>query len=480
MIEIWSRKTFLIAANFCILAIYALSRFWPAVGWAYLIALPLIAIGFVDCFQTRHALLRNYPIIGRMRYFLESLRPEIRQYFIESDADEIPFSREMRSVVYQRAKGELDTLPFGTRMDVNRVGYEWISHSLKPVHPAKDSDKVLIGQHNCKQPYQASLFNISAMSYGSLSKNAILALNKGAKVGGFYHNTGEGGLSPYHLENGGDLLWQIGTGYFGCRNLDGSFCAEKFQVRAALPNVKMIEIKLSQGAKPAHGGILPKAKLTAEISQIRGVPMGQDVISPPSHTAFESPVGLLEFVAHLRELSGGKPVGFKLCIGNEQDFFAICKAMIKTGITPDFITVDGADEIGDAQKAIAPSTISVVGYTTHLRELIQSAGGAIAAGRSALECLALEVPVVLLGEGGVLGLCHPSTWARALATNLGDHIYPKEFNPSALEFALRELLASSKLPDLKRWGRTQVEKDFNIDSIAKKIEAVYDLAKKSS
>lgn len=315
----------------------------PFLVWLLVIYLPIVAVGFADILQRKQTIRRNFPIIGHFRYILEEVRPEIQQYFIENNADGTPFSRELRSIVYQRAKKALDTLPFGTQKNVYEIGYEWANHSLAPAKVVPGSMRVTVGGPHCKQPYSASIFNISAMSYGALSKNAILALNGGAKIGGFSHNTGEGGLSPYHLEPGGDLVWQIGTGYFSARTPDGRFDPEKFKDRAAAPSVKMIEIKLSQGAKPSHGGILPAAKVTKEISLIRDVHMGRDVISPPAHTAFDSPVGLLEFVAKLRDLSGGKPIGFKLCIGKRREFISICKAMVATGITPDFITIDGGE-----------------------------------------------------------------------------------------------------------------------------------------
>jgi glutamate synthase domain-containing protein 2 len=293
--------------------------------------------------QTRHSLLRVYPVIGHGRYFMEFIRPEIQQYFVESNTDGMPFSRELRSLVYQRAKGERDTVPFGTQHDVDAVGYEWMTHSMAARPLRGGEPRLYVGGPDCKQPYLASHLNVSAMSYGSLSKNAILALNLGAKLGGFAHNTGEGGLSPYHLELGGDVIWQIGSGYFGCRNAEGGFDPDKFAEKACLPSVKMVEIKISQGAKPGHGGILPAAKVSLEIAQIRGVSLGKDVISPPSHTAFGTPRELLEFVARLRELSGGKPIGFKLCVGHRSEFLGICKAMLETKILPDFITVDGAE-----------------------------------------------------------------------------------------------------------------------------------------
>jgi glutamate synthase domain-containing protein 2 len=320
-----------------------LSLMWQPIVIAYLFVVPLVGVGIYDQFQTKHAVLRNYPVIGHGRYMLEAIRPEINQYFIESDTDGEPFDRLQRSVVYQRAKGVNDTTPFGTQLDVYLPGYEWLEHSLRAMHPSDEHPRVTIGGRNGGIPYSASLLNISAMSFGALSRNAIEALNRGAKLGGFAHNTGEGGISPYHLAGGGDLIWQIGTGYFGCRSSTGGFAAAPFVERATLAQVRMIEIKLSQGAKPGHGGILPAAKLTREISEIRGVPMGKDVLSPPCHTAFDCPTTLLRFIAQLRELSGGKPIGFKLCVGRRSEFLSICKAMIATGIQPDFITVDGAE-----------------------------------------------------------------------------------------------------------------------------------------
>jgi len=319
------------------------SIFAPAVLWSLVILIPLFAVGVHNSFQKKKAVLRNFPVIGLLRYFFEEIRPEIQQYFVESDTDGAPVPREIRSVVYQRAKRQTDTLPFGTQRNVYGEGYEWIAHSLAAKHVDSERLRVTVGGPQCKKPYSASIFNISAMSYGALSKNAVLALNGGAKLGGFYHNTGEGGLSPYHLAEGGDVVWQIGTGYFGCRTADGAFSPELFKERANHDNVKMIEIKLSQGAKPSHGGILPAAKITPEIVEIRKVEPGKDVLSPPVHRAFSTPKGLLEFVRQLRELSGGKPVGFKLCIGRPSEFIAICKAMLDTGVIPDFITVDGGE-----------------------------------------------------------------------------------------------------------------------------------------
>jgi glutamate synthase domain-containing protein 2 len=339
------------------LLVLAASLVWPPINWAFVVLVPIILIGLNDMFQTAHTIRRLYPVFGHFRFLLESVRAEIQQYFVESETSGAPIPREFRSLVYQRAKGDRDTRPFGTIFDVNRAGYEWINHSMVPIHPTDLSPRVKFGGEQCSQPYLASPLNISAMSYGALSKNAIMALNKGAKIGGFSHNTGEGSLSPYHLEHGGDIVWQIGTGYFGCRNAEGNFDVELFKENSQRDVVKMVEIKLSQGAKPGHGGILPAAKLTEEIARIRHVPMGEDVISPPAHTAFSTPQGLLEFVTQLRELSGGKPVGFKLCVGPREEFLAICKAMIETQIFPDFITVDGGE--GGTGAAPAEMTNSV-------------------------------------------------------------------------------------------------------------------------
>lgn len=324
-------------------AVGGIAWLWPPALWALVVLVPLFGIGIIDQIQRRHAILRNFPVIGHGRYLMEALRPEINQYFIESNTDGMPFDREQRSVVYQRAKGVNDTTPFGTQLDVYLPGYEWLEHSLRAKPPEGDPPRLMVGGARCSRPYSASLLNISAMSYGSLSRNAIEALNRGAARGKFAHNTGEGGVSPYHLAGEGDLVWQVGTGYFGCRNASGGFDPIAFAERATLKPVKMIEVKLSQGAKPGHGGILPAAKLTREIAEIRGVPMGRDVLSPPSHTAFDSPTSMLQWLAHLRELSEGKPVGLKLCVGRRDEFLAIVKAMLETELLPDFIAVDGAE-----------------------------------------------------------------------------------------------------------------------------------------
>ncbi len=312
-------------------------------GWLALLGAAGVATGVHDLRQARHAVLRNYPVIGHLRFLLEWIRPEIRQYFLESDSEAVPFSRQQRSLVYQRSKGEPDKRPFGTQLDVHATGYEWINHSLQPSTLPGHDFRITIGGARCSQPYSASVFNISAMSFGALSANAIRALNAGAKRGGFAHDTGEGSISPHHRAEGGDLVWEIGSGYFGCREDDGRFSEAAFVRNAQDPQVKLIELKLSQGAKPGHGGVLPGPKVTAEIAAARGVPAGVDCISPAAHSAFDTPVQMLQFLDRLRTLSGGKPVGFKLCIGHPWEWFAIAKAMVETGLLPDFIVVDGAE-----------------------------------------------------------------------------------------------------------------------------------------
>ena len=320
---------------------------WP--DRAAIIAVPLLVtgglslVGIRDLLQTRHSILRNYPITAHLRFLFEEIRPEMRQYFFEGEKDGTPFSRDIRAIVYQRAKMQLDKRPFGTQYDVYEDGFEWMHHSIAAKEPTREPFRIVIGEGTCAQPYSASVLNISAMSFGSLSANAIQALNKGAKLGGFAHDTGEGGFSPYHRQHGGDVIWELGSGYFGCRNRDGSFDPEAFAGVAASDQIKMIEIKISQGAKPGHGGVLPAAKVSHEISAIRGVERGVDCISPPRHPAFSTPIELMHFVAELRRLSGGKPAGFKLCIGQPWEFLAIVKAMLETGITPDFIVVDGKE-----------------------------------------------------------------------------------------------------------------------------------------
>ncbi|HAT38950.1 MAG TPA: FMN-binding glutamate synthase family protein [Polynucleobacter sp.] len=317
---------------------------WGSRAWRYFFLFgALTLVGIYDLLQIRMSILRNYPVIGHLRFMLEYIRPEIRQYFIEGDNDEAPFSREQRTLVYSRAKAISDSIPFGTTLDVMAPGYQWINQSLMPTKLPSHDFRVTIGGKDCKHPYSASIFNISAMSFGSLSANAVMALNLGAYKGGFAHDTGEGSISIYHRVHGGDLIWEIGSGYFGCRNPDSTFNADKYTENAIDPQVKMIEIKLSQGAKPGHGGILPGSKVAPEIAEARGVKVGESCISPNSHSAFSSPLELMHFIQKLRDLSGGKPVGFKLCIGHPWEWFGIVKAMLETNITPDFIVVDGSE-----------------------------------------------------------------------------------------------------------------------------------------
>ncbi len=338
--------SFLMMPRYGLLVLFAalslIALIW-GIWWLFIPSAALVALGIHDKVQKRHAILRNYPIGGHIRFLLEAFRPEIRQYFLETDKEKVPFSRQQRALVYQRAKNLDSTDAFGTLSNFYQEGHEWFVQSQ---HSKKVSDshfRITVGNEHCSRPYSLSVFNISAMSFGSLSANAIEALNRGAKEGGFAHDTGEGSISPYHLKHGGDLIWEIGTGYFGCRTEDGRFNPETFAKRAALDSVKMIEIKISQGAKPGKGGMLPAAKITPEIAETRDIPQGKDCISPAGHSAFGTPMELVAFWQQLRELSGGKPVGFKLCIGQPWEFMAIVKAMLATGNYPDFIVVDGAE-----------------------------------------------------------------------------------------------------------------------------------------
>ncbi len=341
----------------CVLAIVCAGLAWLISPWWALplvVLLPLIAVGVHDLIQPSHAILRNYPVIGHIRFMLESIRPELRQYMIEDERDPLPFSREHRALVYRRAKNVHDAQPFGTVKDVGAVGYGWVSHSIRPREITDHDFRVTVGGPDCRAPYSASVFNISGTSFGAVSANAIMALNLGARLGNFAHNTGEGSISKYHRRHGGDIVWQVATGYFGCRTADGHFDPELFRRQAVDPQVKMIEIKLSQGAKPGHGGVLPKAKISAEIAETRGVGRDRDCVSPPAHTAFTTPREFMAFIVRLRELSGGKPIGMKLAIGHRFEFLAIVKAMLETGVTPDFITVDG----GEGGTGAAPAELS--------------------------------------------------------------------------------------------------------------------------
>ncbi|QNI03899.1 FMN-binding glutamate synthase family protein [Halomonas sp. SH5A2] len=429
-------KTYLALSTLFFAALFLLCYLWPPALWLMILVLPLFFLGLYDTLQKHHSLLRNFPLIGRGRWIMEALRPFFRQYFAESDTDGTPINRMFRNVVYQRAKGVPDAVPYGTRVDVNHSGYEWIGHSLSAITGQEvDELRVTIGGPDCRQPYSASILNISAMSFGALSRNAILALNRGANMGNFYHNTGEGGISPYHLEEGGDLVWQIGTGYFGCRTNEGNFDADKFREKAQLDTVKMIEIKLSQGAKPGHGGILPAGKNTEEIARIREVPAGVQVDSPPTHRAFNNPRGLMEFIAQLRELSSGKPIGFKLALGRESEFIALCKAMVSTGTTPDFITVDGGEggtgaapleytnSVGmPLREALAFVENCLIGFG--LRERVKLiASGKVFTGFHLLKHLALGADLCNSARGMMLALgcvqsltCHSDHCPTGVAT----------------------------------------------------------------
>lgn len=336
------RRQWYLGFGIVLLIVFALFAMLHGIIWFIAFLIPIIILWIYDLLQKKHTILRNFPVLGHVRYFLEFISPEIQQYFIATDESELPFNRETRSLVYERAKNTRDTIPYGTERDILRVGYTWALHSMAPKHSSEVEARIIVGGPDCLQPYDASRFNISGMSFGALSGKAIMAMNKGAMIGGFAQNTGEGGLSSYHLQ-GGDLIFQLGTAYFSCRDAEGHFEDKEFTIKANLKEVKMIEIKLSQGAKPSHGALLPAAKLTPEIAKARNVPMGKDVLSPIAHTAFDSPIGLLYFIKKLRDLSNGKPIGFKLCLGRRDEFLAICKAMVQSNILPDFITVDGAE-----------------------------------------------------------------------------------------------------------------------------------------
>ncbi|WP_254458238.1 FMN-binding glutamate synthase family protein [Xanthomonas sacchari] len=457
----------------------ALCAIWPLWGWAVAAFAILAGLGTVDLLQTHSTLRRNYPILAHFRYGLESVGPEMRQYFLQSDIEEAPFSRQQRALVYQRAKNVMDVVPFGTQRSTYAPDYEWINHSLATSEIADHDFRVTIGA-DCAQPYAASVFNISAMSFGALSANAIRALNAGARQGGFYHDTGEGSISPYHRECGGDLVWEIGSGYFGCRDEDGRFDPQRFVANATLEQVKMIEIKLSQGAKPGHGGVLPAAKVSAEIAATRGVAMGRDCVSPSRHSAFSTPLELLQFVARLRELSGGKPTGFKLAIGHPWEWFAIAKAMQESGLYPDFIVVDGAEGGTGAAPA---EFIDHVGVPMHealllvhntlvgldIRERIKlGAAGKITSAFDIARTLALGADWCNAARGFMFALgciqslsCHSDRCPTGIATQdrrRWQHLDPTDkatrvahYHANTLK-ALRELLSAAGLTHPSQLG----------------------------
>lgn len=417
------------------LIITAVIYYYFNVGLLFIaILIALLVVGFANASQHKHTILRNFPVLGYFRYLFEMIAPEIQQYFIERSTDGKPFSRNERSLVYQRAKNIDSSTPFGTQLNLNQPHYEGIKHSIFPAIVNEELPRILIGGSDCTQPYSASLLNISAMSFGSLSENAIVALNKGAQQGKFYQNTGEGGLTQFH-QQGGDICWQIGTGYFGCRDDRGGFDGGRFTEKANLPEVKMIEIKLSQGAKPGHGGVLPAAKNTVQIAKIRGVLPHTTILSPPSHSAFQDFKGLIDFIAKLRELSNGKPIGFKLCIGDTQEFEMICQEMITQNCFPDFITVDGAEggtgaaplEFADGVGMPLEPALIFVNKTLvrfGIRDKIRIiCSGKIISGYSILRAIALGADICNSARGFMFSLgciqalrCHNNTCPTGVAT----------------------------------------------------------------
>ena len=482
---------------------------WEPIKWSLILTAPLILLGFFDLTQKRQTILRNFPVLGHLRYILEAIRPGIMQYFVETDTQGRPINRMFRSLIYQRAKDVTDTVPFGTQMDVYRSGYEWMDHSMYAIDQDQvdSSPRVEVGGKHCSQPYSASMLNVSAMSYGSLSKNAVLALNKGAKIGGFAQNTGEGSISPFHLESQGDLIWQIGTGYFGCRTKEGDFCPDSFAEKAALDSVKMIEIKVSQGAKPGHGGILPAAKNTPEIAAIRGVDPHIDVHSPPSHSAFSNPTELIDFISLLRERSLGKPIGFKLCIGKKQEFIDICKAMLVTGITPDFITVDG----GEGGTGAAPVEFSnslgvplrdglafaydtLVGYGLK-DEIKLIASGKIFTGFHIARALALGADMVSCARAMMMAIgciqaleCNNNTCPVGVATQNKSLMSGLDVNDKSARVAnfhrktlksFTELLAASGLSAPDQLRRQHINRRYGMNLI-KRYDQIFPYSEKNS
>lgn len=485
------RKQFISYSLYTFVGIVLLSLYHHALLWLLLPYTFFVGLGLYDMKQTKHTLRRNYPLVGRMRWVLEAMRPPIRQYFIESDIDGVPISRMLRGLVYRRAKKEVDTLPFGTKMDTYKPGYEWIGHSIKAldVKELQEDLRVDIGSSQCTQPYSASIFNISAMSFGALSQNAIQALGYGAKLGHFAHNTGEGGLSHHHLQTGADLIWQIGTGYFSCRDDKGKFDPQVYAEKAQKAQVKMIEVKLSQGAKPGHGGILPADKCSAEIARIRGVKAHTRVDSPPTHSAFNTPIGLLEFIHKLRELSGGKPVGFKLSIGQKNEFIAICKAMVQSKIYPDFITVDGGEggtgaaplehtnSVGmPLREALAFVSDTLIGFDLK-KEIKIIASGKVITGMDMIKLLALGADLCASARAYMLSLgciqalqCHKNNCPTGIATQdtaLSGGLVVTDKKQRVANYhsetlhSFKELLASAGLHSPANLARTHIYQRVN-------------------
>jgi glutamate synthase domain-containing protein 2 len=496
------RKIFIVSSIVVTALLLIAAYFWTNALFGFVIVGPLIYMGIVDIVQDKQSIRRNFPLLGRLRYVFEDMRPKIQQYFVESDTDGSPINRNDRSVIYQRAKKQVDTTPFGTQYDVYAEGYEWMGHSIVPVdfHKVDHHPRVQVGNKDCKQPYSASVLNISAMSFGSLSGNAVEALNAGAKIGGFAHNTGEGGISPHHLKNGGDIIWQVGTGYFGAREEAGNFSPEAFTKNATRPEVKMIELKLSQGAKPGHGGILPAKKNTPEIAAIRGVKAGTTVFSPPFHSAFSTPRGMILFLKQMRELSGGKPVGFKLCIGRKTEFISICKAMVALDTYPDFITVDG----GEGGTGAAPPEFSnFVGMPLldglafvdnmlkgfNIRQHIKViAAGKILTGFQMIRAISLGADMcnsaraMMMALGCIQALeCNKNTCPTGVATQNPDlvkglviddkKVRVANFHKHTVE-SFVELLAASGLDSPRKLNRHQISRRVFMDEV-KTLEEIY-------
>ena len=459
---------------------------WRPALWLCVPLGVVLAIGLADLLQTHNSIVRNFPVLGHLRYQLRDIAPELHQYFVENDTDGKPFDKTQRDLVDKRAELENDTHPFGTEREIGAVDYEWVPHSIYPKPALEQHPRITIGGRACTQPYAAAIFNISAMSYGSLSAAAVRALNKGASLGGFFHDTGEGGLTPYHLEFGADLAWEIGSGYFGCRTPDGRFDPEAFAEKARLPQVKLIEIKLSQGAKPGHGGVLPAAKNTPEIARIRGVEPYTKVVSPAYHREFADAPGLLGFVQRLRELSGGKPVGFKLCVGKLDELRDVCRAMHATGIRPDFITVDGSEggtgaaPIEFSDSVGMPLERGLVALTDHLDgfdlrdEIRVLASGKVISGFDIVRCLALGADACNSARGMMFALgciqalkcdtneCPTGITTHDPALTRGLVVADKarrvaNFQRETVRAAL-ELLAAMGLDDLDALGREHILK----------------------
>lgn len=491
------RKGFILISIFLTGLVLFIGLKHPSVWWVMIVFGPLIILGYYDILQKKHTIKRNFPVLGELRYLLESVRPEIMQYFVETDTEGAPFNRLLRTLVYERAKNVNDTTPFGTQLDTYQIGYEWIEHSIyaAKIKNEEEVTRILIGSADCKKPYSASLLNISAMSFGALSQNAVLALNKGAKLDNFAQNTGEGGLTKFHLQNGGDVIWQVGTGYFGCRNKDGTFSEKDFEKKAIHENVKMVELKISQGAKPGHGGILPAAKNTPEIAEIRGVEPYVDIISPPSHTAFSNATELMYFIKKLRELSGYKPIGFKLCIGRESEFVDICKAMVKTGIKPDFITIDGGEGGTGAapiefsnymgmpmRDALAFAYNTLVGYDLK-KDIKLDVSGKIVSGFGIAKALALGADLcnsaraMMLAVGCIQALqCNVNTCPTGVATQNPDLIVGLDIEDKAKRAAsfhrntiksFVELISAMGVSKPEELNRTFVNRRVSADCVLK-------------